>query len=136
MAAESGQSNLSVFYKDFNLGLQAHPVTGALMMVKNADAVKQGVRNLIMTNHFERPYRSKYGGNIRQHLFDLFDSGTVEDVKADIGYCFKSYMRRAELIAVNVKASEDTNFLYIEIYFRPINQVNTEQVDIKLERLR
>jgi len=136
MAAESGQSNLSVFYKDFNLGLQAHPVTGALMMVKNADAVKQGVRNLIMTNHFERPYRSKYGGNIRQHLFDLFDSGTIEDVKADIGYCFNSYMRRAELIAVNVKASEDTNFLYIEIYFRPINQVNTEQVDIKLERLR
>ena len=73
MAAESPQSKLSVFYKDFNMGLEAHPVTGALLMVKNADAVKQGVRNLIMTNYLERPYRSRYGGNIRQNLFELFD---------------------------------------------------------------
>jgi phage baseplate assembly protein W len=136
MAAESPQSKLSVFYKDFNMGLEAHPVTGALLMVKNADAVKQGVRNLIMTNYLERPYRSRYGGNIRQNLFELFDSGTIEDIKADITFCFNSNMRRAELVSVNVDASADTNFLNIDIVFRPINQVNNEQVNIKLERLR
>ena len=68
MPAASAQSKLAIFYRDLNIGFKAHPVTGALLTVKNAESVKQGVRNLILTNHYERPYRPSYGGNVGQYL--------------------------------------------------------------------
>ena len=54
MPAAAPQSKLAVFYKDFNIGMRHHPVTGGLLQVKNAESVKQGVRNLILTNHNDR----------------------------------------------------------------------------------
>ena len=95
--AATPANKLSIFYKDIDLGLRAHPVTGALLTKKNAESVKQGVRNLILTNYYERPYLPDYGGNIRQHLFELFDVGTVQDVERDIEYAFKlSFLNRCD----------------------------------------
>ena len=136
MPAAAPQSKLAVFYKDFNIGMRHHPVTGGLLQVKNAESVKQGVRNLILTNHNERPYRPNYGGNITQYLFELFDQSTVSDIKSDIEYAFESYMMRAELISTDVSAEPDNNQLTITITFRPINQVESESVTITVERVR
>ena len=136
MPAASAPSKLATFYKDFNIGMKPHPVTGALLTVKNAASVKQGVRNLILTNHHERPYRPDYGGNVGQYLFELFDTSTVADIRSDIQYAFESYMRRAELISTDVSASEDNNQLTITITFLPINQVELETIEITVERVR
>ena len=134
--AATPANKLSIFYKDIDLGLRAHPVTGALLTKKNAESVKQGLRNLILTNYYERPYLPDYGGNIRQHLFELFDVGTVQDVERDIEYAFNSYIKRAELIEANVTADVDGNALTITIVFRPINSVKPEEVTVTVDRIR
>ena len=63
------QTTKSILYRDMDLNLRRHPVTGNLIIKKNNDAVKQGVRNVCLTNHYERPYRPEFGCSIRDRLF-------------------------------------------------------------------
>ena len=59
-----------VLYKDFPISFSAHPVTGNLSILKNADAVKQSVKNIVLTNFYERPYAPLLGGNVRAQMFE------------------------------------------------------------------
>ncbi len=61
----------TILYKDLDLSFRVHPKTGNLLVKKNTESVKQGVKNVVLTNKFERPYRPEFGCDIRKRLFDL-----------------------------------------------------------------
>ncbi len=69
------RSNISgIFYKDFDLSFRKHPVTKKLIIKKNDEAVKQALKNLILTNLFERPFRPLFGSDITKTLFENMDN--------------------------------------------------------------
>ena len=59
----------SVVYSDFFTDFSRHINTGQLNKKTNEDAVKQSVRNLLLTNHYERPFQPQIGSNLKQLLF-------------------------------------------------------------------
>ena len=63
-------------FKDIPLSFTAHPVTGNVKALTNRDAVKQSVKNIVLTNFYERPYSPNLGGNILSQLFENMDSIT------------------------------------------------------------
>ena len=65
--------------KDFDLSFRRHPSTGKLLMKKDDEAVKQSLKNLVLTNRYERPFRPEFGGDVRKRLFDNFDSIYYKD---------------------------------------------------------
>ena len=71
-------------YKDFDLNMKMHPVTGKLIVRKNSDAVKQAIKTLILTDRGERPFRPVFGSDIRYRLFDLMDPAIESMVKSDV----------------------------------------------------
>jgi hypothetical protein len=107
-------------------------------MKKDDEAVKQALKNLILTNHYERPFRPEFGGNVRARLFDLFTSFTQADFENLILNAIESYEPRAivDNTSVNVIENPDGNSMTIIIRFRNAITLNDLQLDINLNRVR
>ena len=126
-----------VVFSDANVTFTPHPVTGKLPVLKNADAVKRAVRNLILTNFGERQYDPLYGGNIRAMLFENADDPLLQDqLKRQIEGAIKNYEKRARVESVEVDARPDSNLLAIRIRFMIVNQRFPVDLEVAIERVR
>jgi phage baseplate assembly protein W len=125
--------------KDFDLMFRAHPSTGKLLVKKGDDSVKQGLKNLLLTNRYERPFRPEYGGDIRKRLFDNFDTVFATDYENQIKTAIKNYEPRAvldETDSVTVSEDRDGNQLYVTVRFRNAVTLNDVDIDINLNKVR
>jgi phage baseplate assembly protein W len=126
-----------VVFSDVNVTFTPHPVTGKLPVLKNADAVKRAVRNLILTNFGERQYEPLYGGNIRAMLFENADDPLLQDqLKRQIEGAIKNYEKRAKVESVSVDVKPDSNLLAIRIRFMIVNQRFPVDLEVAIERVR
>jgi phage baseplate assembly protein W len=123
-------------YRDFDLTFKKHPVTKGLVIRKNADAITQGIKNLILTDKYERPFKPQFGSDIRERLFDNFDPLTLEGVKHDVELAFQNYSSRAQLLNVGVGSDDDHNQLYVTITYRPVNSATVQTATLSLQALR
>ena len=64
-------------FKDIDLSFMPHPVSGDIRVLKNEDAIKRAVRNLVQTIDGERPFQSNLGTDVTRSLFDFVDYGTA-----------------------------------------------------------
>lgn len=124
--------------RDFDLQFRAHPSTGKLLMKKDDDTVKQALKNLVLTNQYERPFRPNYGGNVRKRLFDLHTSVAKSDYENLIETAVKNYEPRALLDSnsINIIEYPDENGLVINIRFKNQTTLNDIQLDVNLNRVR
>ena len=106
-------------------------------MLKNADAVKRAVRNLILTNHGERQYDMLYGGNIRAMLFENADDPILQDEMVRIiTNTINKYEPRAKVDRVIVDVKPDSNTLVVKIRFMIVNQRFPVDLEVAIERVR
>jgi phage baseplate assembly protein W len=125
-------------YRDFDLSFRCHPVTGKLIIKKEDEAVKQSVKNLVLTNKYERPFRPEFGGDVRSRLFDLYTGFTQMDYQDLISTAIKNYEPRVLLgdNSVEVKNYTDQNALGITIRFKVISSLSDLSLDINLNKVR
>ena len=125
-----------VQYRDFDITFRANPITGQLNILKNNAAVKRALRNLILTDKFERPFRPSFGSTVKQSLFENIDSLTESNVKDAIARAIRDHEPRVELLEVRVNATPENNSLQVTIYFRVQNQAEPDELSLVLERIR
>ena len=126
-----------VVFSDVNVTFTPHPVTGKLPVLKNADAVKRAVRNLILTNFGERQYDPLYGGNIRALLFENTDDPLLESrIQTRIEAAVENFEPRAKVDRVIVDVKPDSNALVIRIRFMIVNQRFPVDLEVAIERVR
>ena len=126
-----------IVFSDVSVTFTAHPVTGKLPVLKNADAVKRAVRNLILTNFGERPYDPLYGGNVRALLFENTDDPLLIDrIRRDITRAINQYEERAKVLQVDVVLRPDSNQLVIKAQFQIVNQRFPVDLEVAIERVR
>tara|TARA_B100002019_G_scaffold283492_1_gene289958 strand:+ start:1136 stop:1531 length:396 start_codon:yes stop_codon:yes gene_type:complete len=125
-----------VNFSDLNLTFNPHPVTGKLSVLENNEAVKRSIRNIVLTNHYERPYQPTFGGNIRTQLFEQLDGLTTSEIKNDIEIAINNFEPRAELFDIDVTPGSNENGVDVTIVFRVINQAEPVTVKFFLERVR
>jgi phage baseplate assembly protein W len=122
-------------YKDIDLTL-ALKTSGDVYKKVDAAAVKQAVKNLVLTNHFEKPFNPRFGGNIRDLLFDLADDETESDIENTIISAIERYEPRALVISVIAKSLPDENSVSISVTFNVINTQEEVNFTTTLARLR
>ena len=126
-----------VVFSDVNVTFTPHPVTGKLPVLKNAEAVKRAVRNLILTNFGERQYEPLYGGNVRALLFENTDDPLLESlVQTRIEAAIENFEPRAKVDRVVVDVKPDSNALVIKIRFTIVNQRFPVDLEVAIERVR
>lgn len=129
-------SKKRVLYSDFGRDLIAHPVSADVSRKINEDAVKESIRNLVLTDKGERPFRPNIGCDVRRLLFNNFMPETGLLIKEAIINTITAYEPRAELISVDVNPNPDSNAFNVSITFRVINSIEPTRLDLVLNRIR
>ena len=123
-------------YKDLNISFARHPIKGSLSVLEDDDAVKRAVKNLVLTNSFERFYNPLIGANILSQLFEPMDSITLHSIKKNIQVAINNYEPRIIVNDIKVNFIEDRNSVNITVVFRLDNQSREIESTVVLERLR
>jgi len=122
-------------YKDIDLTFANKP-SGEIFKKEDAAAVKQAVKNLMLTNYFEKPFQPRFGGNLREMLFDLADDDAEEDIEDRIKNAIGVFEPRARALNVTATATPERNSIRVTVEFRVINTQETVTVTTVLARLR
>lgn len=123
-------------YSDLPLGVQIHPNLKDVIALKDIDAVKQAVRNLILTNQGERPFQPEIGSNITALLFEPADTFTAVAIQKEALRVLKKFEPRITNINVQVFDNSDRNAYQITVSFKIIFSDTQEEINFYLERLR
>jgi phage baseplate assembly protein W len=123
-------------FSDIDLTFIANPVTGDLSKKYDENAVKQSIKNLVMTRNYERPFNSSIGSQIYNVLFEPISNITPNLVKQIIQNTINTFEPRAKLIDISVLLTPDSNSLYVTIVFAIINTVTPITMSLTLERTR
>lgn len=123
-------------YSDLDLDFIAHPTTKDVAIKTGADAIKRSVRNLIMTNFYEKPFRPGIGSNATKLLFDNMSPLVSTFLENAIREVIRNYEPRVELISVVVQPDFDNNGYTARLDFIVINRNQPLTTTIFLERVR
>ncbi len=121
-------------FKDFAISFKSNPNTKDFSAVKNENAIKQSVRNLILTQFGERPYQYDIGSRVAGLLFEPFDVFLAEDIRDEIENTIKRLEPRVAVKQISVNQSIDDNELDVGIEYSIIGQNITQTVEFILER--
>jgi phage baseplate assembly protein W len=123
-------------YKDLDLNFSIHPVRKDINKHVGPLAVINAIKNLILTNHYERPFQPDLGSNIRRLLFDNLDSIVANKIEQEISQTITNFEPRAKVTKITAIPKYDDNAYEVEVEFFVINR--TEPINIKflLERIR
>ena len=116
-ASRQNEKRSSRVYKDLNLNFSANPVTGDVATVTDVIAVKRSVRNLLLTNHYDRPFHPEIGSNVPYLLFENFGPITGNQLSRAIEEMIGNFEPRARVESVECNPVPDTNTYDIRIYF-------------------
>lgn len=122
-------------YKDIDLTFTNKP-NGEIFTKRDAAAVKQSVKNLIQTNHFEKPFAPFFGADIRSLLFELADEDVEDEILDNVKDAIERYEPRAQLLNVKVVARPDNNSIAVTIEFKVINTEEIVSLTTSVNRLR
>ena len=107
-------------FKDININFKKHPVTGDLVVSKDASAIKQAIVNLLLTNKGERPFKPDYGSDIRSYLFEPLDYGTAAQIDLSIKNTIAKFEPRIRVIDMQTYPNYDNNSFDVDMTYKII----------------
>lgn len=122
-------------YSDIDLSFKKKK-DGDIFKKKEANAVKQSVKNLILTNRFEKPFMPYFGANIQDLLFELSTDFIDHNVEQQIKRAIQNYEPRARVLNVSSTFRDVSNTLDITLTFQVINTNETVVLQTQISRLR
>ena len=96
-------------FKDINLSFKRHPVTNDVVTIRDEDAIKRSVRNIIFTILGEKPFEPDFGSLMNESLFDLTTNLSEIRISDEITSSLNNYEPRIDNVEVLVQVSPDTN---------------------------
>lgn len=136
MASTPAPKNNVRDYKDLDLNFTIHPIRKDVNKLTGERAIINSVKNLLLTNHYERPFQPQLGSNIRHLLFEPLDPITASSIKVEIETTLKNFEPRIAIEGINVKVDYDNNGFSVDLIFRPLNLTTPIQITFFLERVR
>jgi len=122
-------------YKDIDLTFTPRP-SGDIFKKNDAAAVKQAVKNLLLTNKTEKPFQPNFGANLNDILFNL-DTEISEDLLPDLIYqAIETFERRARVLDITTKVVPERNDVFVSITFQVVNSGEVVDLELSLNRLR
>lgn len=128
---------ISRAFKDISLSFDRHPITNDILSIKNEDAIKKAVRNIVQTVPSERFFNPIFGSDVKASLFEFVDFGTASQLEDQILVAIENYEPRISNIRVRVDPNADRNEFEIFISYNIVGQeVPPQQFSFILEATR
>ena len=123
-------------YKDLDLNFGRNTVTNDVNKLTDVEAVKRSVRNLINTNHYERPFHPEIGSGVRDLLFEPITPLTAINLQRKVEEVLLNFEPRIKLVQILATPNIDSNSYHLRIMFYVIGIPDPVTVETFLERLR
>ena len=123
-------------FSDLDLNFTVHPVSKDISRKYDENAIKQSIKNLLLTRNFERPFHSEIGSPIRAMLFELPGPMFTVMLQRAVIDVINNFEPRVEVLDVRINDSIDTNAVYITLEFKIVNTERPITLDLALERTR
>ena len=128
---------ISRAFKDINLSFQRHPITKDVTVLKNENAIKRSVRNIVNTIPRERFFNPTLGSDVRSSLFNFVDYGTASVIQKQIQIAIENFEPRVDNLQINVFPRPDSNEFEVNVIFDIIGQqFPTQEFTFLLEATR
>ena len=120
-------------FKDINLSFKRHPVTNDVVAIRDEDAIKRSVKNIIFTILGEKPFEPNFGSVMNQSLFDLNTNLSEIRVSDEIKASLDNYEPRINNIDVSVSILADSNEMNCTVQYDIVGIPSpTQTVDVLL----
>lgn len=123
-------------YIDLDLDFSVNPDTGDIYKKKDAAAVKEAVKNIVLTDFYDRPFQPFVGSGVAGLLFELADDITNIEIKENIRRAIENHEPRARVINIVVQSAFDRNSLDATIEFVVVSTQQQVSLRLTLNRLR
>jgi hypothetical protein len=121
--------------KDLDFTFRPHPLTGDLVIKTGSSAIKQSIKNIVLTNFGDRGYNVELGTNIDYSLFENITLTTGQQIRDNIINSIRNFEPQVEIIDVEVYDDGD-NEIKIKIYYNELNNPSEQTLNIDLTRIR
>jgi phage baseplate assembly protein W len=125
-----------IVYSDFHTNFDKHPINNTLLRKTNVDAVKQSIRNLLLTDKGERLFQPNLGGNIRAMLFENITPQTFVTMRDHIKDVLAAHEPRADVLDVVISDTSNAHEVQVQIVFVILNLQEPVTLELILERIR
>ena len=124
-------------FKDISLSFKKHPVTNDVLVLKNEDAIKRSVQNLVRTIRGEVFFNELLGTRISGSLFELANDDYIDPMKTQIETVISNFEPRVRLTKVDFQTFPDENAIEVTINYDIIGlSAPTQSVNFILEPTR
>ena len=123
-------------YRDLDLDFTANPGNSDVSRKFGEEAIKRSIRNLILTNFYDRPFRPFIGSNVQKQLFENASGLTTINIQNAIQETIRNFEPRVDVISVKVQSSEDDHYVVAGIKFLIKGRIEPVIFSVVLERIR
>ena len=123
------------WYTDIDLNLTPHPSSKDLTLKYDKDAIKRSLRNIMLTNNYERPFRPNFGANLRGLLFELADDVTKFEIRKQITEAIEDYEPRLKIDTIYLNEDKSNN-MFINLHYGIRGVIEPQEVEVILQRVR
>ena len=123
-------------YSDLNLSFTKNPATKDVAKLFDVQAIKRSVKNIILTNKYERPFNSDFGCNLRGFLFENITEPLLVVIKDRVSMAIEKYEPRVSVEDVVVQSEDGSNGISIMVSFKINGVEQPVSVSTFLQRVR
>lgn len=123
-------------FKDLDLSFNIHPVRKDINKHLDDQAIVNAIKNILLTNHYEKPFDPDFGSNVRKFLFENMDTITAINLEREIEEVINNYEPRVNVTKVIASPDFENNGYSIKMEFTVINLTNPVVIQFFLQRAR
>ena len=129
-------SKTNDLFSDFAMNLDIHPNTQDVVRIRNEQAITSSIKNLLLTDFYERPFQPTIGSMVRRELFELPSMLTAIAIQTAIEDTNKNHEPRVKVVGVDVTLSSDMSTYNISLTYMLINSTTPVSLTMFLDRIR
>ena len=123
------------WYTDIDLNITPHPSSGDLVLKQDKEAVKRSVRNIMLTNDYERPFKPNFGANLRGLLFELADDMTKFEIRKQIIEALEMLEPRVTIDEIYLQQTRN-NAMHVNLHYGVVGVREPQTLEVILQRVR
>ena len=122
-------------YKDFSISFKSNPGTGDFSTLKNEEAIKQAVRNIVLTAKGEKLFQPQFGSEVRGLLFENYSPFMNQVIIDEITLCLINFEPRIKVISIDLDTDNyDLNALSVTMDYVIVGQPITKTLNFILTK--
>lgn len=129
-------TNVARTYKDLDLLFNVHPIKKDINKHTAEMAVINSIKNLVLTNHYERPFQPELGSNVSKLLFENLDFVTASSLEREIRQTIENFEPRVTVYRIMAIPDYDNNGFSVDMEFLLKNRTEPITITFFLERVR